>query len=300
MKQVPITPAQYHSLGFNRSKLPDIVAAGYVSASLLSKVRNPMRFLTSGEEKTTAKMHWGSLVDCLWTTPELFKQTYCMLPNDRPRRPTDIQINAKNPSQSTIDSIRWWNDWAKQSEGKIEISQDEYDEAMKAVAMLDRHPVARQIKDSSQKQVTLVGNAPECLNLPDGCKVKSMLDLLPMSGPYANSIPDLKTTNNLAENMIHNIMFTFDYVVKMAFYSIVAEAAGLGKRDRAILIWQRSEHPYDVVVRELPDIQFGKQVVLKRIEALKKMRMGVIDPYIDSEIKPLRLKDWAIQEYNAE
>jgi hypothetical protein len=145
-----------------------------------------------------------------------------------------------------------------------------------------------------------MGGAPECLGLPEGCKTKAMLDLLPTEGKWQNTIVDLKTTNYISEAQMHNAMFDFDYVVKMAFYSIMAEAAGYGKRDKAILIWSGKQAPYEVVVREIVDLEFGKSIVLKRIEKLKKMKLGDIQPYIDTEIKTIPLREWAIESYSNE
>jgi exodeoxyribonuclease VIII len=300
MKNVQIKPQDYHRHGFDKSKLPNIAAAGYISASLLSDVRNPLKFLSDVPKQETDAMQWGTLVDCLWTTPELFDEYYACLPDDAPRRPTDAQKNAKNPSESSVKSVAWWERWERESASKINVAPEVLGAAKKAVRMLDMHPVAKEIKACSLRQITLMGPAPAFLNLPEGCKTKAMLDLLPIEGPWSDSIVDLKTTNYISENQMHEAMFTFDYVVKMAFYSIMAEAAGYGKRDRAILIWSGKQAPYEVVVREIVDLEFGKHIVLKRLAKLQTMKLGEIQPYIETDIKPMPLRDWAIEAYSRE
>lgn len=300
MKNVQIKPQDYHRHGFDKSKLPNIAAAGYISASLLSDVRNPIKFLADIPKQETDAMQWGTLVDCLWTTPELFEEYYATLPANAPRRPTEAQKTAKRPSESSIKSVMWWQTWEESARGKIIVPPDTLAQARKAVKMLDLHPVAHDLKACSLRQVTLMGPAPACLGLPEGCKAKAMLDLLPVEGPWSNCIPDLKTTNYISEAKMHNAMFDFDYVVKMAFYSIMAEAAGYGKRDKAVLIWSGKQEPHEVVVREIVDLEFGKQVVMKRIGKLKEMRPGEILPYIDTEVKPMPLHGWAIDAYNKE
>lgn len=300
MKNIQIKPQDYHRHGFDRSKLPNLTAAGYISASLLSDVRNPIKFLSDFPKEQTDSMAWGTLVDCLWTTPELFSEYYVTLPDDAPRRPTPAQKEAKKPSEETVRTVAWWREWEAKAEGKILVPSDTLAQARRATAMLEMHPVARDIKACSLRQITLMGPAPECLGLPEGAKAKAMLDLLPTEGPWDNSIVDLKTTNTISEAGMHNAMFDFDYVVKMAFYSIMAEAAGYGKRDRAILIWSGKNAPYEVVVREIVDLQLGKAVVLKRIEKLKKMMPNEIRPYIDTEVRPMPLRDWAIDAYSKE
>jgi hypothetical protein len=300
MKNIQIKPQDYHRHGFDRSKLPNLASAGYISASLLSEVRKPIKFLSGAPKEQTDSMAWGTLVDCLWTTPELFQEYYVTLPEDAPRRPTPAQKEAKKPSDETVRTVAWWRDWEAKAEGKILVPADTLADAKKATAMLEMHPVAREIKACSLRQITLMGAAPEYLSLPEGCKAKAMIDLMPIEGPWKDAIVDLKTTNNISEKGMHDAMFDFDYVMKMAFYSIMAEAAGYGKRDKAILIWSGKNAPYEVVVREIVDLQLGKAVVLKRIEKLKKMMPNDIAPYIDTEVRPMPLKDWAIESYSRE
>ncbi len=300
MNNVKIRPEDYHRHTFNKARLPDLANAGYVSASLLSEVRNPIKFLSDVPRTQTGAMSWGSLVDCLWTTPELFDSTYATLPPDAPRRPTEAQKTAKNPSESSIRSVQWWEKWEKESSSKIVVPPEQLVEAQKAVKMLHMHPLAAELLAHSETQVTLMGEAPEHLGLPPGTKAKAMMDLLPTEGKWKNAIVDLKTTNFISENQMHDAMFTYDYVMKMAFYAIMAEAAGYRRRDRAILIWSGSNAPYEVVVREITDLEFGKQIVMKRVERLKSMKAGDIKPYIDTELKPLPLREWAITAYSQE
>jgi hypothetical protein len=40
-------------------------------------------------KKITEAMRWGSLIDCMTTTPELFEAEYMVAPQDAPARPTD-------------------------------------------------------------------------------------------------------------------------------------------------------------------------------------------------------------------
>lgn len=302
MKQIKINQQSYHGNRFDKTKLPDIKAAGYVSASLLSKVRNPIKFMKAEPDEETQAMYWGSLVDCLWTTPKLFNVFYAVLPEDAPRRPTEVQRKAVKQSPAAIKSIAFWDAWEKSTAGKCVVPADVLIEARKAVAMLKEHPISSEILANSQTQVVMMGKAPESLGLPEGVLAKGMMDMLPDSGRFTDYVVDLKTTNNLAENLVHNIMFQFDYVVKMSFYSILSEACGFGVRDKALLIWQNSKAPYEVKVRELGpnDIAFGKTIIRKRCEVLGKLDPNHIEAFYDTEIKEMPLKSWAIEEYNNE
>ena len=106
MKRVLISPKEYHALAFDASKLPDLAAAGPVSASILSKSRDPLMFLLNGgEQKETTDMQWGSLIDTMWTeAPSVFASQYVVLPEDAPQRPMEAMLNAAKPSASSLRS----------------------------------------------------------------------------------------------------------------------------------------------------------------------------------------------------
>lgn len=302
MQTIKLTPEQYHSHKFDKSRLPDLANAGYISASLVAELKNPLNFLMSEPKKQTSAMNWGGLVDCLWTTPHLFGANYLVMPSNAPRRPTEAQKTAKKPTPASVKSVQWWEEFERQAMGRTVISEQDHHNALRACTMLDRHPIAKELKDASLKQLALMGPAPKELQLPEGAKTKSLLDLLPTEGRFVHCVPDLKTTNDLAENLLHNTVVTYDYVVKIAFYCIMAEAAGYGPRNTGALIWSRSVAPFDVKVRliEPNDIMFGKSLIIKRLAKLQTMKPNVIEPFIESDLRSMKLQDWAINEYNAE
>lgn len=72
----------------------------------------------------TEAMRQGSLVDCLITQPEQFGKLYAIVPDDAPKKPTSTQINAKKPSEATLEAIAWWEDFRAAAKGKEIISTD--------------------------------------------------------------------------------------------------------------------------------------------------------------------------------
>ena len=297
MKRQHLTPEEYHALAFDPQKLPDVAAAGYVSASVLSKSRNPLTFLLGPiEQKQTEDMKWGSLIDCLWTEPpEAFQRRYVVLPEDAPQRPTAAMLEAKKPSESSLARQQWWAEWDARALGKECISHAMFLEARGAVSMLNQNYLAKSILDVSERQVALVGDNPFLA----GTKAKCLFDLLPQGGPFVNAIVDLKTTNDLSDYATTNIAWRFDYVVKMAFYGMLATAAGLGTRHRGILIWQRSCYPWDCKVREISqdDLDIGCEVVQRRLEALETLDASRLSDHFDTTLQTMSLADWQRAEY---
>lgn len=239
-------------------------------------------------------MNWGSLVDCLWTTPELFNAEYVVTPKDAPQRPTEAMLNAAKPSQSSIDRQRWWAEFSQRCEGKTVISAQMEEEARSAVSMLDQHPTANEVHHASKKQVAIVGENPVASG-----KAKCLIDLLPMASgwgaDWSKYIVDLKTSSDVSDYGMTSSIIKYDYVAKLAWYCMMAEAAGYGPRPQGILIWQNSLYPYDVHVRTLEEavIDIGRRAVMKRIARMQEISRSRLVELMDVKIKPQVLPAWA-------
>jgi hypothetical protein len=299
MKQQQLTPRQYHDLKFEINQLPDLAKAGYISASVLSSARDPLKMVLCQREETD-DMQWGSLIDCMWTTPSLFATEYAVLPEDAPRdvRGDKRIMNAKKPSQDSLDAIKWWNGFDAANSGKIPIKKAELEEAKMAVSMLNQNDLARQIWEQSRMQVALVGDSPYV----PGAKAKCLIDLLPTDGPFVDAIPDLKTTGQMVEPKLASTAFTFDYAVKLAYYGVLAEIAGFGPRPRGVLIWQNSSFPYEVKIRELPRAQMdvARTLIMGRHRRLQSINPADMRPHFDTRLLQMPLPDWAMNAYMQE
>lgn len=291
MKRLQLTPKEYHAIRFDRTKLPDLKAAGPVSASILSKSRDVLPFLLMPEKRETADMQWGSLVDSMYLTPKGFWDEYASVPRDAPRdvRSDKRIMMAKKPSQDSIDAMAWWADFDKKNYGKIALQEDDFKDAEAAVDMLFKHPIAQEIHACSEKQVAMFGDSEFF-----GCQAKGLIDLLPMDGRFSDAIVDLKTTNDPSDHGFLGIIHKFEYQMKMAFYGILAEECGLGTRRRAVFIVQNSSMPFDVHVRELSldDVDIGRQMAKNRVHMLTRMDCKRPELAYDLNIKTLTMRDW--------
>lgn len=291
MKQIHLSPTEYHSKEFNRMLLPDIVAAGPISASLLSKVRDPLGFLLGTGKTGTKSMKWGNLVDCLWLTPEDFETSYVFQPEGL-KKPTKAQRDAAKPQQKSIDQMAAWDEFEASVGNREIIKPQQYEDAKSALRMLNQHPIAREIYEASQKQVVLEGPTP--LIAEGDVMAKCMIDLLPMTGRFVDAVPDLKTNNDPSDHKLAATMWSFEYHMKLAFYGIHLEAAGLGHRPRGILIWQRSSYPFDVHVREVDpvDMDLGRMIAVSRLNTLLSLDAARISDHFDTELSVLSLTNW--------
>lgn len=84
----------------------------------------------------TDAMRQGSLVDCLITCPEEFDEKYVLMPVDAPKRPTSTQINAKKPSELTIEAIQFWHDFDAEIGEREVISLEWFNNAARITEVL--------------------------------------------------------------------------------------------------------------------------------------------------------------------
>jgi hypothetical protein len=81
-----------------------------------------------GSTKPTKAMEEGRLLDVLLFTPDLFEEQFYLMPATA-KKPTAAQINAKKPSEETLEQIERWREIEKESAGKTIITEDQLEEA---------------------------------------------------------------------------------------------------------------------------------------------------------------------------
>lgn len=292
IKQLTIPEDKYHALPFNRFLLPDLVNAGFISGSLLAKTDDMALFMTQEGFKPTASMSWGTLVDCLLTAPETFEARYRMLPPDAPKKPSVTQINAKKPSPDTVKAVDFWNEMNQDPRTKI--TEEENNEALKAVCAYKRNTSACKTLMESEKQVILIDEVPVSMFdqlEKEGIKFmrKSMMDLLNKDVRY---VADIKTTNDNSDKGIWNTIFKYKYHMKMALYQIMCEDA-FGFSPSVILHFQRSSPPYDVNTVELGPgfIQEGRKLLVSSIHKLAQTNPVDESTYMNYGTKTIDLKE---------
>lgn len=75
------------------------------------------------DEAESAALKLGKAYHCAVLEPEVFAETYCIIPADAPRDLRRFR-DAKKPSQETLDSIDWWDGWEAENAGRIMLAHD--------------------------------------------------------------------------------------------------------------------------------------------------------------------------------
>jgi hypothetical protein len=231
-----ISPRDYHTkLRCNRANV--LAEDSYLSKSVLWELDSSSLYkwrFHQPERKITPAMQWGSLIDCLTTTPELAD--------------TDLAI-------SPFDSFRTKEakEWKAEQEAahKIIVGTDMLNDAKAAVKMLtETCKASADIFAKSKSQVIVAGRVLEA-------KVKGLVDLVPQGEDF---LADLKTVSAFSLEGFAKQTANFGYHMQAGIYLNLWNAMFPNdQRTRWKFIWQDSAAPYEACVTELApqDIEAG-------------------------------------------
>lgn len=221
-------PSEYHATG-NHTDL----RKQWLSKSLLWKFgQSPYLWKHGPPFRKTDAMCWGSLVDCLVTTPELYDEEFIVSPFDDFRK-----TEAK--------------EWLAVQKREV-IKYAYYCEACKARDMMLFH-LARHSVLHVEKQAHKFAVIEH-----DGARynVKALADLL-----APDAVHDIKTTGSLEERAIRKTILERGYHVQGALY------CDLFERERFVLHFQESSPPYRTrrVDLTVADLEEGRRWYMRAI-----------------------------------
>lgn len=272
-----ISPADYHSrLKVNRADIFD--ADSYLSKSVLWELKKSSLWRWRNAPSTfkgSPAADWGSVVDCLTTTPDEIEGLVALSPYD---------------SFRTNEAKEWKAEQV--AAGKIVMSGKQMREAEKAAERLRNHHIAAGFVQNSRKQVVLL-NKVKPQDYPE-VNLKALVDLAPVSGPY---LVDIKTTNTLTPRALSNKIADMGYGVQAGLYLKLWNLCHPDdQRDRFAFVWQCSEPPYEVCVSELPaaDIHAGEEWIAHQIQRLASAtRYNRWTDPLENQIAVIGRPEWA-------
>ena len=170
----------------------------YVNYSMLKGILPPrtpakFRWARTQPRAPSKPMQEGDWIDALLYDSARLETDFIRVPEDRPNRPSERQINAKKQGDATIEAIAWWAKFDAEKGTKTEIDAVLYDKAEVIVSAFNKHPVAKTIHDAPHKQLAIVWE-----DEPTGLMCKGLIDTLTEYAGWATLI-DVKTVGDSAD-----------------------------------------------------------------------------------------------------
>jgi len=213
---------------------------GTASSGVLQRLRTQTpahikAWAAARENDDTPAKVFGKAYHCRVLEPEVFAATYCAPPPaDAPRDLRHLR-KAKNPSDSTLESIAFWDAWDAEHAGLIPLSRDDFERIEEMHAALMAHPVAAGIMAEGVSEVTMRWVDPDT-----GVPCKARADWWVESKAI---FMDLKTTDDASPEAFRRSVDKFGYHIQHAHYVSGARECGSPVRNYLILA-QEKEPPY--------------------------------------------------------
>jgi hypothetical protein len=207
-------------------------------------------------------MRQGSLVDCLITCPDEFDEKYVLAPIDAPKRPTSTQLNAKKPSEATIEAIQFWQDFDAEVGVREVISSDCFINAVQITETLAKDSVIGPILAMErQSQVPHFW-----IDSVHGLEMKYKPDLEPSDG----SLLDLKKGATAKPSLFERQAYGLGYDIQLDHYSNGFIDLHGKKPTRCGFVVYEWKYPHDCALIIVDDtyLELGRE---RRQSAITKM-----------------------------
>lgn len=302
-------PAIYRNDNAKRGD-PDFVMG---RSSLMEFAWCPKRWIDGYESEETKATEWGDLIDCLFITPDQFRNRYAVQPATYPhdamqcpvcKSVTDSMSCKKCKTQRVpIRVDKEWNsnsetcaEWERAQEGKTIVKHKLFQPACEAVKVLESDPDIKALRDCSQRQVMATGSYRDektSIVVPLGI----LIDLLPAKeSKWGKALVDLKTTDSAAMSLWRKKVFKYNYDAQAALYLDLWTANTGEDRTDFLHIVQESYAPYQTEHRLMSAefVAIGRSKYLRALEKYCECLKTGIWPGYDSDAR--QFDGWQIVE----
>jgi len=268
-------------------------ALGVVNVGALKMLaKTPAHYrawLDEVEDSDTPAKTFGRAYHDRVLLPELFAQRYVGEPLNAPGRPTDAMRNAKNPNESSIERVKFWDAWEAQNVGKTVMSAKDFAviEAMHAALM--SNPDIADLFAEGDSEVTI-----RWIDEASGLSCKARADRW---NRRDRVMIDLKTTEDASPRAFARSVVTYGYDITHAHYAEGARACG-EPVDRYLIVAQEKKAPYLAAVYQLDDAGEARGYELRQrgMETMAECMAANTWPGYPAGIQQLSLPGWAIAE----
>ena len=240
----------------------------------------------------TPALKLGTAIHCAVLEPMRFTEEYIVVPEDAPRRPTSAQMNAKKPSDDTVNAILWWRAFDAENTGKNVLSRGEFSTCMKISERLNRHPAASVLFRSGVAELSMFWEDPEtgvlCKCRPDWL-IKGM------------AILDVKSTADAGETAFARSVWNYEYHLQAAWYlDGVRQCLGNDAPQAFIFAAFEKDAPHAVAFYSADGemVSLGRREYKRRLQIYAECKSKNFWPGYPAGIQSLSLPAWAIKAAN--
>lgn len=265
---------------------------GVVSAGVLRLLneRTPAHYrawVDSPDDGDTPAKVFGKAYHDRVLLPELFARRYVGEPAGAPARPTDAMRNAKNPNQSSIERVAFWDAWERENAGKIVMSAEHFALIETMHAALMRDPEIAALFGEGDSEVTL-----RWIDEATGLRCKARADRW---NRRTRTMVDLKSALDAGPRAFGRAVVSFGYDVTHAHYCEGARACG-EPIDHYLIVAQEKDPPYLAAVYEIDAAGEARGYGIRQ-RGMEQMAACLASndwPGYPRGVQPLALPDWAI------
>jgi exodeoxyribonuclease VIII len=248
--------------------------------------------------KDTPATRDGKILHCAILTPEVFERTHCIEPQNAPRDLRHLR-NAAKPSDSTKESIAFWDQWDADHAGMTSISATDWDWYSRIRDCIRQHPELRpyfEAATDAAAEASVFARCPET-----GLRVKCRKDYKGALGGVRFTF-DLKSTEDAREDAFVRNAEAYGYFISGAFYQDVAEWGGDPSDLFVLVAFEKPEHPEAYTPENFPlsvweydpaALEAGREKYRQGLALLKHAFETDTYPGYDTSIKVLRRPAWA-------
>ena len=238
----------------------------YFSASYAKDlIQNPA--LAQEERKAKKCFDIGSAVHALKLEGrDTLNKRFAFVPGDAPAKPTNRQLEAKKPAETTIMAIQWWELFEKANSGKIFMAADDREIVEGCVKAIDAYPcvIKRGMFQKGMNEVTIIYT-----DFETGIRCKSRLDHLSADG----FVDDLKTAADTTVYGFGRAIAKLRYYLQAGAYFIAANTVGIEIKG-VRLCGVCSKPPFQVIVGEFSEayLNIGQMEYCRALNIEKECR----------------------------
>lgn len=246
------------------------------------------RWARDHPKEPTETMQIGTLLHTAILEPDKFEDQAIVMPENAPRRPTKLQLNAKQPSKETVEAINWWREFDERASGKIVIDAETRDMLMHMRDAVLRHDGARLLLENAKREVSLFWIDGK-YKVP--CKAR--LDAIDED---LFVVVDLKSTNDASAEEFGTTLANYAYHAQAAHYIGGCEHV-YHRTPSFVFIAVEREPPYGVACYAMQSNQIlvGGRLMDRAYEAYAEaLRTGYWASY-SKKIQAAQMPGWALK-----